>query len=592
MAMTRQDENKKARLSAFRYIIPFFKPYRLRLLLTFCVLVIAAAAMLSLPMAIKGIIDLGLSEQNLAQIKQYFLLLLLLVVGLAVFASARFYLVIWMSERIVADLRSAVFTHVLKMDPRFFEVTRTGEVISRITTDTTLLQSVIGAGFSIALRSSFLLAGSLLMLVQTSRELTLLILLLITLAVLPLVFFGRKVRRLSRETQDRVADLSAMAEESLNAMQMIQAFVLETLHKRRFSHAVEQTFTAARQRILARALLSAFAIIIVFSAIMLVLWVGVQKVIVGAMSIGELSQFLLYAVIMASSCAALSEVWGDVQRAAGAIERLMALLQAKAEIFSPKNCQALPPNARREIVFERVSFYYPSRPQTPALKNFSLRIQAGETLALVGPSGAGKSTVFQLLLRFYDPQQGRIIVQDVNIANASLQALRQQIGIVPQDTVIFSANALENIRFGRPQASDREVIAAARLAVADEFIERLPEGYQSFLGERGIRLSGGQRQRIAIARAILKNPPILLLDEATSALDAANEKLVQAALEHLLRERTTLVIAHRLSTVQKAQRIIVMNHGEIDAQGTHPELLQQQGLYARLAAFQFSEFAM
>lgn len=592
MAMTRQDENKKARLSAFRYIIPFFKPYRLRLLLTFCVLVIAAAAMLSLPMAIKGIIDLGLSEQNLAQIKQYFLLLLLLVVGLAVFASARFYLVIWMSERIVADLRSAVFTHVLKMDPRFFEVTRTGEVISRITTDTTLLQSVIGAGFSIALRSSFLLAGSLLMLVQTSRELTLLILLLITLAVLPLVFFGRKVRRLSRETQDRVADLSAMAEESLNAMQMIQAFVLETLHKRRFSHAVEQTFTAARQRILARALLSAFAIIIVFSAIMLVLWVGVQKVIVGAMSIGELSQFLLYAVIMASSCAALSEVWGDVQRAAGAIERLMALLQAKAEIFSPKNCQALQPNARREIVFERVSFYYPSRPQTPALKNFSLRIQAGETLALVGPSGAGKSTVFQLLLRFYDPQQGRIIVQDVNIANASLQALRQQIGIVPQDTVIFSANALENIRFGRPQASDREVIAAARLAVADEFIERLPEGYQSFLGERGIRLSGGQRQRIAIARAILKNPPILLLDEATSALDAANEKLVQAALEHLMRERTTLVIAHRLSTVQKAQRIIVMNHGEIDAQGTHPELLQQQGLYARLAAFQFSEFAM
>lgn len=568
-------------------VAPFLRPYIGRIALAFVMLTVAAAVTLALPVAVRGIIDVGLTEENLKAINRHFLMLLSLVAALAVFASARFYLVMWLGERIVADIRTAVYRHVITMSPGFFEETRTGEVLSRLTTDTTLVQSVVGAGISIALRSSFMLVGGLVMLWVTSPKLTAMILVLIPVAGFPLLAFGRKIRRLSRETQDRVADSSALAGESLNAIQTVQAFTLEALNGQRFADSVETSFQTARNRVLARAWLSAVAIMIVFGAIVLVLWVGVQTVIGEQMSVGALSQFLLYALIVASSSAGLSEVWGDVQRAAGAMERLNELLESVPDIRTPKQPVPLPLKGHGGIVFDGVRFCYPSRPALPALKDFSLSIAEGEKVALVGPSGAGKSTVFQLLLRFYDPQRGVIRLGGVDIQRAALHDLRSHIGIVPQDTVIFADSALENIRYGRPDAGDHDAMAAAKLAAADEFIECQPDGYQAFLGERGIRLSGGQRQRIAIARAILKNPPVLLLDEATSALDAESERLVQDALERLTANRTTLIIAHRLSTVLKADRIVVMDKGEIVAIGSHEELSRQEGLYARLAAIQF-----
>ena len=568
-------------------LIPFFRPYSGRIFLAFVALLCAAAASLAMPIVVRWMVDDGFVSQNPVFIRQYFYAFFGIVVVLAVFAAARFYLVTWLAERIIADIRVAVYKHVIAMSPAFFEVTKTGEVLSRITTDTTLVQSAVGPGFSIALRSTIMLTGGLIMLSITHVGLTGIILVLVPLVLLPLFYFGKKVRQLSRESQARIAESSAIAGETLNGIQMIQSFTLEGLLSKQFGQAVQQSFVAGISRNRSRALLTAFSIMIVFGAILAVLWMGTQLVISGRLTTGELSQFLLYALLVATSTAALSEVWGDVQKAVGAMERLMELLHAKSDIVSSKTPLLLPRRGVGRVTFENVTFSYPSRPDHYALRNFSFNINSGETVALVGPSGAGKSTVLQLLLRFYDPQDGHILVGGVDSTHVGLGALRLAIGIVPQQTVIFAANAMENIRYGKPDASDSAVRAAARAAFADEFIECQPEGYFTFLGERGIRLSGGQQQRIAVARALLKNSPIMLLDEATSALDAESEKLVQEALENLLEDRTTLVIAHRLATVLKADRIVVMEKGEIVAEGTHHELVRQGGLYARLAELQF-----
>ncbi len=571
-------------------LAPFLAPYRGTLVLALCALLIAAAASLVLPVAVREMIDQGFSRSNAAHIDRYFLLLFGVAAVLGLFTAARFYLVSWLGERVVADIRSAVYRHVIGMSPSFFETTRTGEVLSRLTTDTTLIQTVVGTSMSMALRSTVMLAGGLVMMAVTSPRLTGVTLALLLFVVLPIIGFGRQVRKLSRASQDRIADSSALAGEKLNAVPTVQAFTQEQHETGRFADSVEAAFDTARRRIRARASLTAIIIVMVFGAIVLVLWQGARAVLAGDMTAGVLSQFVLYAVLVATSIGALSEVWGDVQRAAGATERLMELLAAQPEIRVPAAPLPLPPpqpGVTGEIRIEHLLFHYPSRPDHAALHDVSLHVRAGETVAIVGPSGAGKTTLFQLLLRFYDPAQGRIVLDGVDIAQASPAAVRARIGIVPQDTVVFSADAMENIRYGRADATDAEVKAAAQAAMADEFIARLPEGYRTFVGERGVRLSGGQRQRIAIARAILKNPPVLLLDEATSALDAESERLVQAALENLMRGRTTLVIAHRLATVRNANRIVVMEDGRIESIGSHEALLEQGGLYARLAALQF-----
>lgn len=585
--------DRKGSLAAFKGLFPFLRPYRRQILLAGIALVVAAGATLAIPYAFKQMIDMGFGAQagagSIRNVNATFLGLFAVATVLALATAARFFTVSWLGERVTADLRSAVYRHVINQSPEFFETTRTGEVLSRLTTDTTLIQSVVGSSISVALRNTLLFVGGLVMLFITSPRLSSIILGLLVLVVVPIVLFGRRVRKLSRDSQDRIADASALAGEMLNAMPTVQAFTHERIEAERFGKSVENAFVTAMRRIRARAGLTALAIVLVFGTIVFVLWLGAHAVLSGSMTGGDLGQFILYASIVAGSIGALSEVMGEAQRAAGATERLLELLAARSDIQDPAHPKPLPKRAAggAAVALENVSFAYPSRPDTAALSHLDLSIRPGETVAVVGPSGAGKTTLFQLLLRFYDPQSGTILLDGVDIRDLDLHTLRGAIGIVPQDTVIFSADAMENIRYGRPEATDAEVIAAARLAAAHDFIERLPQGYHSFLGERGVRLSGGQRQRIAIARALLKNPPLLLLDEATSALDAESERLVQAALEAAMVGRTTLIIAHRLATVQRADRIIVMEDGRIVETGTHASLVAQGGVYANLAALQF-----
>jgi len=584
-------ERPKSRsLKPLRALLPFLAPYHGRMVLALLALLIAAAAMLALPMALRNVIDEGFTAANAAAIDRYFLLLLGAAGVFAAFASLRFYLVGWIGERVVADIRSAVYRRVIRMDPAFFEVTKTGEVLSRLTTDTTLIQSISGAGLSILLRNTIGFVGSLALLLFTSLKLALIILALIPTVLVPMLLFGRRVRKLSRESQDRVADTSGLAGETLNAIQTVQAYTLEALHGERYDSAVRESFDTAIRRMRVRAWMLGAAVVCMFSSVTLVLWLGARSVLDGSMTGGELAQFLSYAIFMASSVAALSEMWGELQRAAGAMERTVELLESRPTIEVPANPQPLAA-PRGAIRFEHLSFNYPSRPHSRALDDFDLDIAPGENVAFVGPSGAGKSTVFQLLLRFWEPTSGRILVDGVDIARADPSAVRARIGLVPQDTMIFGASARENIRYGRPGASDAEIVEAARAAAADEFISKLPDGYDTFLGEKGARLSGGQKQRIAIARAILKNPPILLLDEATSSLDSESERLVQDALEKLMRNRTTLVIAHRLATAVGSDRIVVIDRGRIVGIGRHADLLRTNALYARLASLQFGDLA-
>ncbi len=570
-----------------RRSLPFLRPYTGRILFALACLTTAALAALAMPVSIRLVVDYGFSGANGQSIDIYFIALLLLSVIYAISSSLRYYTVMWIGERVVADIRSAVYKHVIRMDPAFFEITKSGEVLSRLTTDTTLVQSVVGAGVSIALRSSFILAGGLVMLFVTSSRLGMLLFGLLPIVVIPVLIYGRKVRKLSRETQDRVADSSGIAGEVLNSIQVVQAFTLETLQNRRFSDAVERSFVAARRRLSVGALLSGLIVLCAFSAIVVVLWTGARYVIDGSISAGTLVQFLFYATLVAGSTTAIGEVWSDVQRAAGAMERVMGILDSRPAITSSADSLPFPAAGNNHVVMDNVSFSYPSRPGQLALDGFSLDITPAETLALVGPSGAGKSTVFQLLLRFYDPRSGAIRFDGIDIRDADLRGLRKRIGIVPQQTVLFAGSVMENIRFGRPDATDDEVVDAAKAAYADGFIGQLPEGYRTFLGEKGARLSGGQQQRIAIARAVLKDPPLLLLDEATSSLDAESENLLQQALQKLVANRTVIVIAHRLATVKKVDRIIVMERGRLVDSGDHDSLIARDGIYARLAELQF-----
>jgi ATP-binding cassette subfamily B protein len=576
------------RIAPLFALLPFLRPYAGRWALAFVALVTAAGATLALPVTFKYLIDQGFAGGNRAHIDRYFLALLVVSLVLAGATALRFYLVSWLGERVTADLRQAVYEHVLGMSPQFFETMHTGEVLSRLTTDTTLIQTVVGTSLSMGLRNFFLLTGGVAMLAMTSPLLSGYIMATLVVVVAPIVIFGRRVRRLSRASQDMVANASALAGEVLNAMPTVQSFTQEPREARRFAGAVEAAFETALTRIRARAWLTAVVIVLVFAAIVFVLWLGAQAVLAGRMTAGQLSQFILYAVLTAGAVGAVAEVWGDMQRAAGATERLLQLLAARSPVAQAEAADLLPTHGDG-IRFDNISFSYPSRPGIAALSGLSLNVRPGEHVALVGPSGAGKTTLFQLLLRFYDPQAGSILINGLPTRDVPLAELRRDIGVVLQESVIFSGSVLDNIRYGAPEATLAQVQWAAETAAATGFIEELPQGYDTFLGERGVRLSGGQRQRIAIARAILKNPPILLLDEATSALDAASERLVQRALDNAAQNRTTLVIAHRLATVQQADRIVVLEQGSIVAQGHHAELLQTSPLYAQLAALQFGE---
>ncbi len=565
----------------------YVAPYRWHGVGALCALTVAAGTVLSLGIGLRMLVDDGFVAHDPALLDRALAGLLTVVVVMAAATFARFFLVSWLGERVIADIRRDVYDHVIGLSPRFLETVRTGEVVSRLTTDTTLLQAVVGPTASVALRNLLLLVGGTVMLAVTSLKLTALVLVLVPAVVLPIVVFGRRVRRLSRTAQDRVADVGAHGEESLNAIRTVQAFTHEPLDRRAFSARAEAAFASAVAHIRARAWLTAVVMTVVFTAVTLVLWIGGRDVLAGDLSAGALAQFMFFAVVVAGALGAISEVYGDLQRAAGATERLLDLLDATPDVAAPRNPVALPRQAAGAIAFEDVSFHYPSRPDAPALEAIDLDIAAGERIALVGPSGAGKTTLFQLLLRFYDPERGRVRIDGVPLRDADPSDLRARIAVVPQEPVVFAANAWENIRYGRPDADDRAVRAAARAAAAESFLDALPDGFDSFLGEKGVRLSGGQRQRVAIARAILRDPAILLFDEATNALDSENERLVQSALDRLMAGRTTLMIAHRLGTVRGADRIVVLDRGRIVAIGDHDRLMGEGGLYARLAAAQF-----
>ena len=573
-------------------LLPFLRPYGVRVALALLFLVGAAAATLALPLALRSLIDGGLMAADpgarVMALREHFVALFGVGVALGVFSALRFYMVSWLGERITADLRNAVYAHVVRQSPEFFETTQTGEVLSRLTTDTTLVQTVVGSSLSMGLRNMVMGVGALAMLVITNPRVMLPVMGMLALIVLPSVYVGRRVRRLSRASQDRVADASAIAAEVLNAIPVVQSYTQQRRESARFEAATERAFDTAVRRTRVRSVLVAFIISATFGALLWGLYQGTQAVLRGDITAGHLGQTVLYVIVLVSSVAVLSEVYGEVLRAAGATERLMELLHARSPVDEPARPVALPAaQGGSSVRFDHVTFHYPSRPAQAALRDFSLDVRPGETVALVGPSGAGKSTVLQLLLRFYDAQQGVVSVDGVPVNAVPLDELRGRIGIVPQDSTVFSASAMDNIRYGRPDAGDDEVFAAARAAFADDFIRALPEGYATHLGERGVRLSGGQRQRISIARAMLKNPPLLLLDEATSALDAESERMVQAALEAAMQGRTTVVIAHRLATVLRADRIVVMEGGRILDEGTHAQLVARGGLYARLAAMQF-----
>ncbi len=570
-----------------RALLHLRAPYRPRVIIAAIALVLAAGALLAVGQGLRTVIDKGFSAGDPAWLDRSLAAMFGVIVLLAVATYLRFYNVSWLGERVTADIRRRVFDHLLSLPPAWFEAGRTGEVISRLTSDTTQIENVVGSSLSIALRNALLLVGGLVMLFTTSIKLTLLTLAGVPLVVTPIVVFGRKVRRLARESQDRVAELGNRIDETIHEIRIVQAYGHEDADRQDFGRRVEDSFATARQRVASRAKLVAAVLLLVFGAIAFILWVGGHDVLAGRLSAGELSAFVFYAAIVAGSIGALSEVWGELQRAAGATERLMEILATAPAIQAPANPRPFPMPARGAIAIDGVRFHYPSRPDTPALDNFSLAVQPGETVALVGPSGSGKSTVFQLLLRFYDPETGQLAIDGVPLAEADPLALRRHIALVSQEAVIFAASVADNVRYARPEASFDEVQAACRAAFADEFIAGLPQGYDTDLGERGVRLSGGQRQRIAIARAILANRPVLLLDEATSALDAESERMVQQALDGLMRQRTTVVIAHRLATVQKADRIVVMDGGRIVQQGSHADLIAADGLYARLARLQF-----
>lgn len=589
--MMAEDRPKTKELGNLRMLTGYLRPYRWPLAGAMLALIFTSSAVLGMGAGLRYLVDEGLGKGDPHLLDRAFVVMLGVVVLLAIATFFRFALITWVGERVIADIRRDVFRHVIQMHLGFFETTRTGEILSRMTTDTTVLQSVVGSSISIALRNTLLLLGASTMLVITSPQLTMYVAVIVPLVVVPIITLGRKVRRLSRASQDRLADLSAGIEESISGIRAIQSLSLEQAENTRFDSNVTGLLNTAKQRITSRAMLTAIVITLVFGAIITVLWIGGRNVLDGTLSPGALSAFIFYSVVTAGAVGAISEVVGDLQRAAGATERLMELLATAPEIAAPENPKALPNPVSGSIRFEDITFRYPSRPNKAALEQFSLTIEPGQTIALVGPSGAGKTTLFQLLLRFYDPQSGRILIDGIAVQDADPSELRARIGLVPQEPVIFSANAWENIRAGRADATDAEILDAAEAAAAREFLEKLPQGLDSFLGEKGVRLSGGQRQRLAIARAIIRNPRILLLDEATNALDAESEHLVQEAITHLMKDRTTLVIAHRLSTVLSADRIVVMDEGKIQAIGTHQELMQSSPLYARLAQLQFDQKA-